>query len=177
MAKIIVIIATIFVTAIFIGWDMIAQPNQQITVSQEDITPKAPDVAFTTLDGAEISLKEFEGKYILVNFWATWCTPCVREMPDLFKLASAHPNLIFIAASVDRDPAIITPFFDKLSLSTEPNNIIIAHDPKMLASSAYGTLKFPESYIISPEGYIIKKITGITDWFSDDMLNTLKEAK
>ncbi len=139
-----------------------------------DITGRgdaAPPAPFTVLDGSDTSLQVFEGKLILVNFWATWCAPCEREMPSLAALQTARGGERFqvIAISVDsaedRDYAIKRlnelsgGVLDFYSLRPDPSGWNIVYD-----SGAGGG--FPTSILYAADGTKIAKLAGDADWAS-----------
>lgn len=174
MPKIILLLAVIICTGVFAIWDMVSAPTQQSTVTFE--RPSAPNFSVKDLNGAEHQLKDLQGKTVLINFWATWCTPCVKEMPQLFQLAEREKDtLIFLPISVDRTPEIVTEFFQRMNLNTDQENIILGYDPKMTISPLYETNMFPESFIIDPSGRIKHKVIGITEWLDDDMKHILNK--
>ncbi len=125
------------------------------------IGERAPDFALPSLASGSIALRDFHRQVVVVNFWATWCPPCVQEAPSLEKFAELmRPRgVTVIGVSVDEDPQALARFAAKIPL-TFP----IARDPDRLISGRYGTFKFPESYIIDRDGRVAEKIVGAADW-------------
>ena len=121
----------------------------------------APDFTLPGLSGPLISLHDFRQGVVVVNFWATWCPPCIEETPSLKKFADqmGGTGVTVIGVSVDQDLQTLGKFVTSAQL-TFP----IARDPDRSVSSRYGTFKFPESYIIDTEGKIARKIVGAIDW-------------
>jgi|SRR5579863_269557 len=119
-------------------------------------------------DPASIHLSEHRGHVVLVNFWATWCPPCVEETPSLEALSNNMRNLgvEVIGVSVDQDPAAIKKFVAEHHLSFP-----IARDPDQRVASQFGTLKFPETYILDRDGRVAEKIIGATDWSDPKMVS------
>ena len=132
-------------------------------VAIESGTP-APDFTFPGLDGKKVSLSDYKGKVVLVNIWATWCPPCVEEMPSMEKLYRKFKgqNFEILAVSID-EPGLkaVAPFMKKSQL-TFPALI----DTKGTIKSVYGITGVPESFIIDQQGILIKKIIGPVDWAS-----------
>ena len=96
-----------------------AAPLEKFIAAPEPIP--APPVTFTDGDGKTLSLEDFRGKVVLINFWATWCAPCIEEMPSLARLANAlqGQDFVVLAISIDRGGAAVTrPFLDKLGAGT-----------------------------------------------------------
>ena len=137
-------------------------------------TPQpAPEMSFDGLDGKPVALADFKGKLVILNVWATWCQPCLKEMPSLQKLeARLAPDLIVLAVSEDRGGAeVVKPFLDKLDLS----KLTIALDPKSAAIHALHARGLPTSLVVDPDGKVLGKVEGAADWDSDQMVATLKK--
>jgi thiol-disulfide isomerase/thioredoxin len=131
----------------------------------------APPLSFTDMSGNAIALADFKGKFLLVNLWATWCQPCLKEMPSLERLqAKLGPALTVLAVSEDRGGAkIVEPFVQKLGL----DKVKIYLDPKSTASHAIAARGLPTSLVIDAEGQVLGKVEGAADWDSDEMLAVL----
>jgi len=108
----------------------------------------------------------------VLNFWATWCPPCVTETPSLEDFAKRVKPLgvEVVGASEDTDPAALTAFIAKYGLT-----YTIAHDPGRALATRYGTLQFPETYIIDKDGRLAEKIISNTDWDDPRMLAYVRE--
>jgi peroxiredoxin len=122
----------------------------------------APDFTFPGLDGKMVSLSDYKGKVVLVNIWATWCPPCVKEMPSMEKLYRKFKgeNFEILAVSIDEPgPKAVAPFMEKTRL-TFPALI----DSKGAIKPVYRITGIPESFIIDKQGLLIKKIVGPIDW-------------
>ena len=127
----------------------------------------APDFTFPGLDGKMVSLSDHKGKVVLVNIWATWCPPCVDEMPSMEKLYQKFKgeNFEILAVSID-EPGLkaVAPFMKKSNL-TFPALI----DSEGAIKAVYGITGIPESFIIDKQGILIKKIVGPVDWATTDV--------
>lgn len=122
-----------------------------------------PDVALRLLDGQMVNLHDYAGRVMLLNFWASWCAPCVVEFPQMLALAREHgDDVVFIAVSVDAKADNIRQFLKGHDLS---DNVIIAHDPdQRVAQDVFQTVQYPETYIIKRDLTIADKVIGMTDW-------------
>ena len=124
------------------------------------------DVAFTDPDGGEFRLSDFQGKTILLNFWATWCAPCRKEMPMLAELQTEFGGETFevvtIATGRNSIPGIRR-FFDEI----EVDNLPLYLDPKQKLGRDMGVLGLPITVILSPEGQEIARMRGDAEWNSD----------
>jgi thiol-disulfide isomerase/thioredoxin len=109
-----------------------------------------------------VGLEAFRGKYVLVNFWATWCSPCVREMPALDRLASKlAKNLVVVAVSQDEGGAVqVRPFLEKLNV----RNLHIVYDTDKKSFRDYGLRGLPTTVLISPRGILVARLEGEATW-------------
>jgi len=122
----------------------------------------APNFTMPGLDGKTASLTDYRGKVVLLNIWATWCPPCVEEMPSMEKLHQELKDEGFeiLAVSIDVSGAkTVIPFMKKHKLSF-PALI----DTKGVIKSLYQTTGVPESFIIDKDGIIAEKVIGPRDW-------------
>lgn len=122
----------------------------------------APDFQLTTLDNRTVSLSGLRGKVVMVHFWATWCPPCVEELPalDRFARSLAGSDLEVLTISVDEGgPDVVREFMQRNKLA-----LPVLLDPDKTAASRYGTFKFPETYLVDRQGIIRNKIIGAVDW-------------
>ena len=133
---------------------------------------KIPEFSFTDLNGKNHSIANFAGRTTLLNFWATWCAPCVIEFPKLIALANKHPDIIIIALSSDSNDANIHKFLKKQK--NIPANMLIARDEnRHITTDIFATYKLPETLIISPSQAIVKKIVGDANWDDKDILKPI----
>lgn len=129
----------------------------------------APDFTFPTINGTMVSLSDYRGKIVLVNIWATWCPPCVDEMPSMEKLYQKlkGENFEILAVSIDSlGEKVVAPFMKKYKL-TFPALIDSAGAIRM----GYRTTGVPESFIIDKDGILVKKIIGSLDWTKPEILH------
>ena len=123
--------------------------------------------AFFLADGAgTATLADYQGKYILLNFWATWCAPCRKEMPMLSALQGEFGGERFevlTLATGRNSPAGIVKFFDEAGI----NNLPLHTDPKQALAREMGVFGLPISIILNPEGQEIARLRGDADWNSD----------
>jgi len=128
----------------------------------------APD--FTVSDGAtSVHLANYRGKVVLLNFWATWCGPCVAEMPSLLQFHHENPNIVVLAVSVDEDPGAYADFIRNRHV-----DLITVRDPNQTAANLFHTDMWPETYVIDRKGVIRRKFVGATDWSDPEIRNYLK---
>jgi cytochrome c biogenesis protein CcmG, thiol:disulfide interchange protein DsbE len=136
----------------------------------------APDFSFETTDNKKVSLEDFRGKPVIINFWASWCAPCVIEFPAMLRLAHAlekDAHFVFLSQDVDENAMKI--FIKKLG-AINSSNVFIGLDSAQHIARLYGTYKLPETYILNPGGRIAEKIVGADIvWDSPAMQKTIKE--
>jgi thiol-disulfide isomerase/thioredoxin len=119
--------------------------------------PAQPTLRVTTLQGTTFDLAAQRGKWVIVNFWATWCVPCIKEMPDISRFVAAHPNVRAIGlAYEDSDPADIRAFLAKRPV-VYPIAQVTLDKPVKDFDEPRG---LPTTYLISPDGKVAKHIVG-----------------
>lgn len=132
--------------------------DQQI--QELDDAPAVPDVTLETLDGETIALADRNDEVLLINFWATWCAPCRKEIPDLIELQDelGPEGLTVIGVSLDQDGAeAVEPFLDEFDV-----NYPIVLDPKATLDSEFGGIHgLPMTFVVDAEGQIRYRILGI----------------
>jgi thiol-disulfide isomerase/thioredoxin len=137
-----------------------------------DAPRPAPDLSFTARSGEAKKLADFRGRLVLVNLWATWCVPCVEEMPALDRLqGKLGSDLTIIAISEDRRGAeIVDPFLAKTGIK----NLAIYLDPKSTALNEFAVQGLPTSFLIDRDGMIRGKLEGAAKWDEPAMVAILQ---
>lgn len=136
----------------------------------------APDVAFVEPDaGGEMTLESFRGTPVLVNLWATWCAPCVKELPTLNALARQRmADLAVAPISQDMGPqGSVEAFLGKLKV----DQLGAYHDPKMALSAALGAEVLPTSILYDADGREVWRYVGDLDWTGEEAARLLAEAE
>ena len=150
--------------------------GQRVKIVREG--DRAPEFSLTSLDGKTVSLSSFRGRVVMVHFWATWCPPCVEEIPTLERLyrASFGKDLEILAVSVDEGGAGAVGEFMQKNRFTLP----VLLNPDQSVARNYGTFKFPETYLVDREGIVRRKIIGAADWSNpaaQDLIQTMVGKK
>tara|TARA_B100000676_G_C17916391_1_gene752920 strand:+ start:331 stop:900 length:570 start_codon:yes stop_codon:yes gene_type:complete len=125
----------------------------------------APPIPFRDADGNEKVVSDFQGQVLLINFWATWCAPCIRELPSIAALHDAEAGRRFkvLAISADFNGAkVAAPFLQKLGLEKLPLYL----DPEMEFARAVGVKSLPTTILIDRRGNITGHLVGIAEWDS-----------
>jgi peroxiredoxin len=151
-----------------------SQVNYKVIPNLEGMKEKTPTPDFTlpNPDGKKVSLKDFRGKVIFLNFWATWCVPCREEMPAMEKLYQEYKNRNFVVLAVnvkDRKQDAVN-FMKELKLSYP---MVIDLDAKV--GLLYGAWGLPTTYLIGPQGEGLARAWGPAEWYSPAARNLIKD--
>ena len=128
--------------------------------------PTSSAVFYLADDAGETTLEEYRGKYVLLNFWATWCAPCRKEMPQLSELQSEFGGDTFEVLTIAtgrNSPTGIKKFFDEIGVTNLPRH----QDPKQGLASQMGIFGLPITVLIDPDGNEVARLRGDADWASD----------
>ena len=150
-----------------------AQPGLQPPAKFQAQAGSMPGYRFQTLAGEQLSLDPYLAqKVLIVNFWATWCPPCVKELPSLDKLATLLPADRFKVVTIaqQNETAEVSGYFKRSGLKNLPQYI----DPAMQASRAFGMRGLPTTIIIDGNGQIIGRVEGDLDWAAPEVVAWLK---
>jgi len=132
----------------------------------------APDFTASDMNGRTIRLADYRGKVVILNIWATWCPPCVDEMPSLEKLYRElkDQNFALLAVSIDSDGiAAVAPFMTRHGL-TFPALI----DSQAAIQTSYEITGVPETFIIDKKGILVRKVIGPRDWSAPEVLEDIR---
>ena len=131
-----------------------------------------PDFELSNLQGQQVQLSMYRGKVVVLNFWATWCPPCVEEMPSLNSFARifASRGVVVVAVSVDDDEQALRRFMADHQLE-----MIILRDPGRQVATLYQTYMYPETYILDRQGRLLRKLVGPADWGDPNLLVFFRE--
>lgn len=148
-------------------WTGFANNWERSNVPSMTLDP-APTFNYTRLDGNAGALADHKGKVVMVHFWASWCAPCVVEFPSLIALAEERrKDLVILAISTDDNKDDIDKFLTKIDIKP-PKNFIIAQDAeKAIAEGLYGTMKLPETFLLTPGLAVFEKVTGPEDQWNN----------
>ena len=133
------------------------------------IGANAPDFSVTDSDHT-VQLNQFKGQVVLLNFWATWCPPCVEEMPSLVQMQNRMKGkgITVVAVSIDVDDKAYHQFVKEHGV-----NLLTVRDPDQKTPNLYGTHGWPETYVIDRNGVIRRKFIGAVDWTAPDIADFL----
>jgi cytochrome c biogenesis protein CcmG, thiol:disulfide interchange protein DsbE len=133
----------------------------------EQIGKAAPD--FTVTDnGRSVRLSSYRGKVVVLNFWASWCAPCIEEIPSLNQLQRDMPQVVVVGVDMGEEDGAYRQF-----LADHRVDFLTVRDARQQSNGLYGTSRPPETYIIDRKGQIRRKFIGAQDWTSPEILNYL----
>jgi peroxiredoxin len=169
--QVVFLIILVLLIGLFVGGYVVnsRQGGRKIIMSGD----RAPEFNIQGSDGRFVNLSDLRGNVVMVHFWATWCPPCVDEMPTLDRLYRAfmEKDLKILAVSVDEGGAgSVVPFMQKNRL-----NVPVFYDPDKSIAGLYGTFKFPETYIIDRKGMVRYKVIGSRDWSDPEAARILQD--
>lgn len=133
----------------------------------------APETPFLAGNGTAVTLQDFKGRVLLVNFWATWCAPCVKELPSLdeLQLKLGGEGLLVMAINQDRGgERVAAPFLKKLDV----NRLGLFLDPKMKLGRSFGVRALPWTILIDREGRVVGQLAGYAEWDSEEAVALIR---
>jgi len=150
-----------------LAWVIVGSMHERIV----DVGDSAPKFTVKTESGAKVSATDFGGKLLLLNFWASWCPPCVEEAPSLNQLQKtlAPSGLVVLGVSIDQKDGPYKDFLKRFNIAFPTSR-----DPEQDISYAYGTYKVPESYLIDRSGKVLQKYIGGENWIDPQIVNEIK---
>ncbi|MBE0414437.1 TlpA disulfide reductase family protein [Yoonia sp.] len=131
------------------------------------------DVPFTGQDGSEMTLAAYRGQYVVLNFWATWCAPCRKEMPHLAALQSelGGDAMQVVTIATGRNPR---PAMERFFAEIAVDNLPLHTDGRQALARSMGVLGLPVTVILDPQGQEIARLQGDADWSSDSALAIMR---
>jgi thiol-disulfide isomerase/thioredoxin len=146
------------------------EPPPSLAALKLEKTPKAaPDVAFTDAKGVRYSLSSFKGRFVLLNLWATWCAPCVAELPALSRLTAFAPGIRVIPVNMDRGEVDAAAF-----LKSHKVKLPVFRDTDVVMLKSFGAYGLPMTVLIDPDGKVVAKAEGPADWDAPEAVKYFK---
>ena len=170
------IVAALLLGLIAFGW------SQRGRFTSAEVGARAPDFTLPTMDGDTTTLRQYRGQVVLLNFWATWCPPCVYEMPSMERLYQdlRADGFVVLGVTVDVDPGetdaqgrsqgIVREYVERLGV-TFP----ILLDPEGAVEGVYNVSGLPTTYVIGRDGRIEGRIVGGREWDSEEYRARIQE--
>lgn len=150
-----------------LAFTLYATIHERVVVAGDD----APAFTIATDQGRTVSLSNFGGKLLVLNFWASWCGPCVEETPSLSQFAHqyADKGVVVLGISVDKDEAAYRKFLQRFK-----PEYLTARDSKIHAD--YGTFMYPETYIIDTKGRVLRKYAEAVDFTGPEITQLVNSS-
>jgi thiol-disulfide isomerase/thioredoxin len=148
----------------------VAESPSNISAIEKMETEGVPNFTSKTLEGQSFDLNQMKGKVVILNFWASWCGPCVEEVPSLIKLIKEYKGDVqLIAISGDSNEADIHVFLKSFP-ELKAENIKIVYDQDRSLMKMFEVARLPESLILNKDQKLVKKLVGSIDWHTKDSL-------
>lgn len=130
-----------------------------------------PAPQFVVSDGVQsVDLSKLRGKIVVLNLWATWCAPCIEELPSLLAMQRQMPDIAVVAISMDQDDEVYRTFLVKNHV-----DLVTIRDESGRINTLYGTAQIPETYVIDRKGVIRRKFVSSQNWTSPEIVDYLKK--
>jgi peroxiredoxin len=143
-----------------------------LNISLTEVPPRpAPDLTLERLDGSMLTPSDFEGKTVVINFWATWCPPCRKEMPALQRAWELlrDDNILLLGIAVGENKTAVAKYVEKMKL-----DFPMALDPTTDSSSEWAVRGLPTTFVVDPSGRIVLEATGERDWDDSAILDQIR---
>lgn len=130
-----------------------------------------PAPQFVVTDGVQSAdLSKLRGHVVVLNLWATWCAPCIEELPSLLAMQRQMPDISVVAISMDQDDALYRSF-----LTRHHVDLVTIRDENARINGLYGTAQIPETYVIDRQGILRRKFVSAQNWTSPEIVDYLKK--
>lgn len=152
----------------------VTQAPASIASVEQMETEGVPNFAFKDLAGQSYELESFKGKVVILNFWASWCGPCVEEVPSLIKLIKEFKgDVVLVAVSGDSNREDIEIFLKSFP-ELKGDHMSIVFDEDRAVMKRFDVARLPESLVLDKEHKLVKKLVGSIDWYNKDSIAYMK---
>ncbi|MEX1367264.1 MAG: redoxin domain-containing protein [Nannocystaceae bacterium] len=154
-----------------------AEGGTSTFTEQSRQTFEAPDFVAQDLQGNEVRLSDFRGKLVVLNFWATWCEPCITEWPQLARLGERlvdRDDVVILAVSVEEDQAEIVPFLERMALTD--SRVTVLWDPSASVNQQFGSNKLPDTFFVDEQGRVTDVFVNVREWGSPDAYHCVEAS-
>ena len=155
-------------------WGIESNVPKDVKVLNDIESKGVPNFELEDLDGNLVKLTDFKGRLVIINFWASWCQPCVDEFPTLLKLIKHFKGeVVLVAISADYTREDMTNFLRAFDVKSP--FIKILWDKEKKIATSYGTEILPETYILDSQMKLIRKIVGVDKWYNEEAIGFFEE--
>ena len=161
---------------IFLAGFLITQAsNDDSNLKEQQNFTQIDSFQFGSLEGKSISTQNFANNIVIIHFWATWCPPCVEEIPKIIKFANNNPDISVLTFAVNNKPDDVQKFFKKYKISDHKNLVVGLDQDKHISQNMFNTIKLPETFVMTPSFTIYETITGVNnDWNDPQWISKIK---
>lgn len=158
----------VLVLALSLAWVVSGTLNDRIV----RVGDAAPDFKVVTETGRTITPESFGGKLLVLNFWASWCQPCLQEVPSLeaFQREFGRQGIVVLGVSVDKNEKLYRRFLEQFPVTFQ-----VTRDPSWDIAANYGTFQLPETYVIDSSGKVVQKIIAAQNWMNPEFIQSIKK--
>ena len=159
----------IVIVLLTVGLIAVVAPTLQVRVIEAGDT--APNFSVVTESGKHMTRSDFGGKLLVLNFWASWCPPCIDELPSLneFTKQYAPQGVVVLGVSIDKNEKLYRNFLQARQVAFPT-----ARDPENDIGASYGTFQIPETYLINKDGKVLEKVISNIDWMDPAFLKRVQ---
>ncbi|QUM85864.1 TlpA disulfide reductase family protein [Moritella sp. 28] len=145
------------IRSFFIAVSVVTSLLFSTTIFAENKVSQAPTFVLPGINNTQVNLEDYRGKVVLVDFWASWCTPCIRSFPWMEEMVEKYgeKGFVVIAINMDQESILATKFLQRY-----PNKLTIAFDPQGVVAEQYEIMGLPNSFILNKKGEIVYKHIG-----------------
>jgi peroxiredoxin len=160
----VVLIAILLLTILSTGCD---RPGGGADIAVGQVVP---DFTLKDMEGRSVTLSDYRGKVVFLNFWATWCPPCREEMPAMERLNAVFEGKDFVMLAVNTEKDIETV---RAFLKQSPHSFTVLLDQQATVQNLYGVFRFPETFLLDKEGRLVERFLGARDWSSVEFMKRI----
>ena len=163
-----ILLGLVLVLGVSLAWVVSGTLNDHII----RVGDTAPDFKVVTESGRTVTPENFGGKLLVLNFWASWCQPCLQEVPSLevFSRQFAPEGVVVLGVSVDKNENLYHQFLKQFPVTFQ-----VARDPSWDIAANYGTFQLPETYIIDRSGKVVQKVIAAQNWMNPEFVQSIKK--
>jgi len=171
-----IVIVMVLLTVCLFGVLIFGTKTTTVPAEKLDLSsarPVAPEFQLNDINNKQVTLSAQRGKVVILNFWATWCPPCREEIPSMNRLHKIVQNLPveIIAVNIEADGQQTVPKF----MQKQQIDFRVLYDLDGAVHTQYGVSKYPETFIIDPQGIVVNKVIGGTDWSDPRVVDYLNQ--
>lgn len=173
-------LTAVLITAAFLVWGGYQLQTRYFNPPEPSVNVNVPDslpeLSLARWQGGRLDTASLKGRVVILNFWATWCGPCIEEIPSLIKLSKEMKDRLTIVALSNDDSVEEVKAFMKSFPEVQDSDIEIIHDPTNLPGlvKTFSVGRLPETFVFSREGKLIRKVLGSIDWAAPEAIEYLR---